>query len=265
MAAFQRVTKMDTLLPIGAAAAFTSATSFLLGRQTTSRTTAHISNASTKNLHTFIMNRHHHQYHHQMGKTKICMSNTSYITRRNFSSAKLSPPKQQATTTTVKDNIGKSTSTPNPISTTPHKKMTFVEWYEGHLESRPIPTKMVSGSILWGLGDVVAQVVPSLIFQNDDGKSQKDSSPTSPKSLVVYDYQRTARAMIFGFGIHAPLSHAHFNLLEWMTIKGGFAGLSIPVFKTFMEQVRCCCCCCCYRFLEMAFFLTFIITNLSYI
>jgi protein Mpv17 len=44
--------------------------------------------------------------------------------------------------------------------------------------------------------------------------------------------------MFFGFAIHAPLSHVHFNLLEWMTVKGGFTGLSIPVFKTIMGQVR---------------------------
>jgi protein Mpv17 len=95
------------------------------------------------------------------------------------------------------------------------------------LNERPIITKATTGSILWGLGDVVAQVVPSLIFPEER---------TSAKSDMNLDAARTGRAMFYGFVIHAPLSHLHFNLLEWMTIKGGFVGNSIPVFKTVMEQ-----------------------------
>lgn len=37
-------------------------------------------------------------------------------------------------------------------------KTSFAAWYESWLEKAPVVTKMVSGSILWGLGDVVAQV-----------------------------------------------------------------------------------------------------------
>lgn len=79
---------------------------------------------------------------------------------------------------------------------------------------------------------MVAQVVPPLTqsFKESDDTSSSTNTP------IVYDYPRTARAMLFGFGIHAPLSHLHFNFLEWMTIKGGFTGISIPIFKAFMEQ-----------------------------
>ncbi|KAK1740240.1 Mpv17/PMP22 family protein [Skeletonema marinoi] len=115
-----------------------------------------------------------------------------------------------------------------PASTTAKRKG-FVEWYEGHLNARPVLTKAITGACLWGLGDVVAQVVPTLI-QDEDG----DGDTT--KKEFKYDIPRTARAVTFGFVIHAPLSHLHFNLLEWMTVKGGFTGLSIPIFKTVMEQ-----------------------------
>jgi len=57
--------------------------------------------------------------------------------------------------------------------------------------------------------------------------------------LEQYDYARTGRAAFFGFALHAPTSHVHYNFLEWMTVQGGFKGLQIPVFKTIMEQVRC--------------------------
>ena len=103
-------------------------------------------------------------------------------------------------------------------------RQSFVQWYEHHLQERPVPTKMVTGSILWSLGDAVAQVVPYM--------ADKDEN----KPAFQYDWPRTGRAAFFGFAIHAPASHLHFNFLEWMTVKGGFSGLSIPVFKTVMEQ-----------------------------
>ena len=116
-------------------------------------------------------------------------------------------------------------------SSAPANRKGFVEWYEGHLNARPVLTKAVTGAFLWGLGDVVAQVVPTLI-PDEDG----NDDTTKSKKEFKYDIPRTARAVTFGFAIHAPLSHVHFNLLEWMTIKGGFTGLSIPIFKTVMEQ-----------------------------
>ena len=75
---------------------------------------------------------------------------------------------------------------------------------------------MVTGSFLWGLGDAVAQF--------SSGANE-------------YDFPRTGRAVFFGFAIHAPSSHVHFNFLEWMTVRSGVTGLGIPVFKTVMEQV----------------------------
>ena len=106
-------------------------------------------------------------------------------------------------------------------------KKGFVQWYEGHLESNPVATKMVTGCLLWSIGDGVAQIVPQVA--SSDGDSSKP---------LTYDWARTGRAALFGFAVHAPTSHVHFNFLEWMTVKGGFTGLYIPVFKTIMEQVR---------------------------
>lgn len=104
------------------------------------------------------------------------------------------------------------------------KKKGFVEWYEGHLDARPVTTKAITGSILWGVGDAVAQIVPTLFAED------------SVKEEFKYDVPRTARAVTFGFAIHAPLSHLHYNFLEWMAVRGGFQGLSVTVFKTIMEQ-----------------------------
>lgn len=103
-------------------------------------------------------------------------------------------------------------------------KQSFLQWYEHHLHERPVQTKMVTGSFLWSLGDAVAQIVPYM--------ATKDPN----KPAFHYDWPRTGRAAFFGFAVHAPASHVHFNFLEWMTVKSGLMGLSIPVFKAFMEQ-----------------------------
>ena len=110
-------------------------------------------------------------------------------------------------------------------STSSIKKKGFVEWYESHLQSRPITTKACTGAFLWGIGDIVAQVMPVVLRDE-----------TVSKQEFNYDGARTARAVTFGFAIHAPLSHLHFNFLEWMAVRGGFQGLSVTVFKTVMEQ-----------------------------
>ena len=118
---------------------------------------------------------------------------------------------------------GTSRSFASTTSKPANQSKSFVQWYEGHLEARPILTKSVTGSILWGIGDVVAQVFPHL----SDGSLDR----------LQYDWMRTGRAVTFGGVIHAPTSHLHFNFLEWMTVRSGFTGLQIPIFKTFMEQV----------------------------
>jgi hypothetical protein len=110
----------------------------------------------------------------------------------------------------------------------------FVHWYEGHLSSRPVTTKAITGSFLWGVGDFVAQVVPT--FFAKDGVDDFTTGAVIKKEFA-YDFPRTAKAVFFGFVIHAPLSHVHYNFLEWMTVKAGLQGLTITVFKTVMEQV----------------------------
>jgi len=230
-------------VPIGAAA-LTSASSLFLGRQTTSKSTSHATNVASRNLHTALMNRCQNQHMNMSNVNMNVNMNMRKVAQRQQIQIQ-QQRKLSSATATKEGGAGAGAGAEGGSKS-------FLEWYEGHLESRPVQTKMVTGSILWGLGDVVAQVVPTLFFNggdDDDGKestsngSDADGAPSkdgvaskSTSKELVYDYPRTARAMIFGFAIHAPLSHAHFNLLEWMTVKGGFTGLGIPVFKAFMEQ-----------------------------
>jgi hypothetical protein len=112
---------------------------------------------------------------------------------------------------------------------TPEASKSFVQWYEGRLLESPVITKMVTGSILWGIGDGVAQLIPQVAFDETDSKDEKRD--------FTYDLPRTGRAVFFGFALHAPTSHVHFNFLEWITVRANVTGLGIPVFKTIMEQV----------------------------
>jgi hypothetical protein len=152
--------------------------------------------------------------------------------RRFFSNANATKPKLPTKA------VDKASPTTPPSPATPQSK-SFMTWYESHLQASPVKTKMATGSTLWGVGDAVAQLVPHM---------------AGGGSLVeyTYDYPRTGRAALFGFALHAPTSHVHFNFLEWMTHKVGVTGLGIPVFKTIMEQVCTVLCCfvLCYSLLS---------------
>jgi len=192
-------------VPAGGAAAAAS-TSFLLGRFTSTTTNQKINHVATQKL-TAIASRPFAKPYH--------------ASSRFLSSA----PKEVA-----KEVGGASGAT----AATVDGSKGFVHWYEGHLSSRPVTTKAITGSFLWGVGDFVAQVVPTYFAEDD-----VDDFTTGAviKKEFAYDFPRTTKAVFFGFAIHAPLSHVHYNFLEWMTVKAGLQGLTITVFKTVMEQV----------------------------
>ena len=109
----------------------------------------------------------------------------------------------------------------------------FLEWYEKHLASRPVQTKMATGCLLWGIGDVVAQVGP--FFTHPPQVKMTDDGTIVKGVPFVFDYARLGRAAFFGFAMHAPLAHVHYNFLESMTVRTGITGIKIPFFKVFME------------------------------
>jgi hypothetical protein len=199
--AFHQTCRRLAFVPAGGAAAAAS-TSFLLGRYTSSTTNQKINQVATQRL------------------TEIAIRQypKPYASHRSLSSSgpKEVPKEAGGASGTVEGRNG------------------FVQWYEGHLHSRPVTTKAITGSILWGLGDSAAQVVPACFAK--DGVDDPTTGASTEKEFA-YDFPRTAKAVFYGFAIHAPLSHVHFNFLEWMTVRAGLQGLTITVFKTVMEQV----------------------------
>jgi protein Mpv17 len=107
-------------------------------------------------------------------------------------------------------------------------------WYEHHLQTQPLTTKMITGGTLWGIGDLVAQSFPHVSASVSSTSGSGDAA--TPLPPFQWDAARTGRASFFGCILHAPTSHAHYNFLEWMTNRLGITGLAIPVFKTIMEQ-----------------------------
>lgn len=209
MAFFQRASKLA--FPTAGAAVAASTTSFLLGgscRQYSLAANQKLSNAcmgSSRQLQKLVANRapaHPHPPSRFTGQHLL--------------------KHQQKFSSVAKEAA--ATAPPQPTN------KGFVEWYEGHLKSRPVTTKAITGSILWGVGDVVAQVAPTFF-------GDATTSADGQNVIAKYDLPRTARAITFGFALHAPLAHLHYNFLELMTVRAGFQGLSIPVFKTIMEQV----------------------------
>ena len=96
-----------------------------------------------------------------------------------------------------------------------------MNWYEGHLEARPIITKGVTGGILYAVGDCVGQNV-----------ANKDSEEPVP-----YDYARTMRCTLYGLIFYPPLAHLHYNFLEWLVVtRMATSVAAMPFVKMFIEQ-----------------------------
>lgn len=192
--------------------------------------------------------------------TKAVESLLHNATRKYSSYAWTKPPLPKQQQRVMNFSSKSSSTTTTPVTPTPAAAPTeavanaadkihlqkpggnsFVEWYEGHLHTRPVFTKMCTGCILWGVGDAVAQIVPQMTTPSAAGKEDMSSSSGEEKTIssttFQYDWIRTGRAAFFGFALHAPTSHVHFNFLEWLTIRSGVSGLGIPIFKAIMEQV----------------------------
>jgi hypothetical protein len=206
------------LTPAGAAATVASLGFF--SEQVSSRASARVVTVASK---TANLNR---LFQHQNQPRALYFSSKAGAPVGEASAAKVA-----STTVKAAADATSAASTAAATAATKAKSFSFLAWYEGHLNARPVFTKMCTGSILWGIGDGVAQIVPHMSASND-------ASSSTPLPPLEYDWPRTGRAVFFGFAIHAPTSHVHFNFLEYTTVKAGVTGLSIPVFKAFMEQVR---------------------------
>jgi len=161
------------------------------------------------------------------GLAAVTTTTLSHPCTRRFFVSKSTP--LEKSTSVLQAQVSAAASSIKPKS-----KQSFVSWYEHHLQKTPVRTKAVTGGILWGIGDLVAQVVPEVAAKYS--QTETESSNTTATTKFEYDYARSLRAITFGFVIHAPTSHVHFNLLEYLTIKSGLTGLKITVFKTIMEQ-----------------------------
>lgn len=89
--------------------------------------------------------------------------------------------------------------------------------YSQLLVSRPIPTKMVTSGLLFGVGDCIAQ---------------KLGSPEQP-----HDFQRTMRASVFGFVFNGIVGHLHYQFLDTLVCKRFKTPVKmVPWVKVFIEQ-----------------------------
>ena len=203
-------------LKAGGAASTITLVSAWVGEQTTSKNTSRVVSRASSSL--------------LDGVTKATSTTTSTFTTPTTSTTGRSLLRQQQHHPSF---WKQQFSTTSASSSSGGGNLSFVEWYEGHLAASPVKTKAITGGILWGIGDVVAQLVPQVAFSDDDNN---DKATAATSKNIVYDFPRTGRAVLFGFAFHAPASHVHYNFLEWLTVKANVTGLGIPVFKAIMEQ-----------------------------
>lgn len=99
----------------------------------------------------------------------------------------------------------------------------FGAWYEAQLVQQPMLVKVVTSGVLWGVGDLLGQILSAWHVGLLTGRH--------------FDVPRFIRSLVYGGVLYAPVAHAHSNLLEWLLgSKRGMTGARATVVKVVVEQ-----------------------------
>ena len=107
-----------------------------------------------------------------------------------------------------------------------HSRRLFAK-YESALLSRPILTKAITSAVLYGAGDLIAQLIAA----------RSAVAATSAPASAEIDPVRTLRAVVYGGAFYAPLAHAHYEFLDWLVVRRWRVSLNqVPLVKLVIEQ-----------------------------
>ncbi|KAF1865472.1 hypothetical protein Lal_00004847 [Lupinus albus] len=82
------------------------------------------------------------------------------------------------------------------------------KWYKKCLNFHPVKTQVISSGVIWGVGDVAAQVVTHSI-PNKTISHFKDGNED-----FKINWKRVATTSLFGFGFVGPVGHYWFEYLD---------------------------------------------------
>jgi protein Mpv17 len=95
--------------------------------------------------------------------------------------------------------------------------------YDGWLRSSPVLTKSVTSALLFGVADRIAQRVEKLKRRDQNDEHQQDDA----------GLERTARMMLWGGAIFAPIAHTWVNFVER---KVGSSGAAVVIKKILLDM-----------------------------
>ncbi|KAG6518189.1 protein Mpv17-like [Zingiber officinale] len=81
-------------------------------------------------------------------------------------------------------------------------------WYQNCLAVHPVKTQVVSSGILWGLGDIGAQVVTQRTLRDKSHNNKEENKE------VKIDWRRVAITSMFGFAFVGPVGHYWYEYLD---------------------------------------------------
>ena len=104
--------------------------------------------------------------------------------------------------------------------------------FEQFLPEQAVLRSMLSSGALWGLGDVMAQLVERYSL-NSKQQMQQPASTSSSSFLSFYSPYRTLRLAFYACFVWAPTTHYWFQLLEYV-FPG--SGLIVAVKRMLLDQ-----------------------------
>ena len=111
----------------------------------------------------------------------------------------------------------------------------FTRWYEHHLARSPLLVKAITSGILYGAGDLVAQLAVAYHAPTHP-RGHRGGAGADPTAMV-FDAARFLRAVVYGGIFYPPLAHVHYNFLEELVVvRWRVDQQLVPWVKTFIEQ-----------------------------
>ncbi|KAK1941725.1 Protein SYM1 [Phytophthora citrophthora] len=89
-------------------------------------------------------------------------------------------------------------------------RLVYDEW----LQRQPLLTKMVTSSVLFGLGDRLAQRVEKIGKTDEELEEMAKDTTVQEGHLISESAAKTVRMMVWGGMIMTPMMHTWYNLME---------------------------------------------------
>ncbi|TXG62046.1 hypothetical protein EZV62_013409 [Acer yangbiense] len=89
------------------------------------------------------------------------------------------------------------------------------KWYQNCLAVHPVKTQVISSGVIWGFGDIAAQIITHYTAKKYQNQDEKPVFATSDENKIKkINWKRVATTSLFGFTFVGPVGHFWYEGLD---------------------------------------------------